>query len=273
VDRKRHLLILLAVSAGIGLLPLWVRNPFYLNVLNIIGLNGMIVVGLNLLIGYSGQISLGHAAFYGMGAYVSGILTATYGWPPWPALLVAATATGLVAYGVGIPTLKLKGHYLVMATLGFNVVVNVILVRWEPMTGGPSGLASIPPLAIGGFVFDSDLRCYYLIWFFTLVAVAAGLNLVDSRAGRGLRAIHGSEIAANVLGVDTDSYKNAVFVLSAVLASLAGSLYAHYLGFVSPKTFDIFFSIELVTMVIVGGMGNLWGTLFGAAFQIGRANV
>ncbi len=257
---------ILPLAAVVASIPLLVKNPFYLNVLNIIGLNALMVVGLNLLIGYAGQISLGHAAFYGMGAYISGILTSTYGWPPWPTLILAAAATGLAAYLVGIPTLKLRGHYLVMATLGVNVVLNIVLVRWDAVTGGPSGLPGIPHLAVGGFVFDSDARNYYLIWAFTLAAVLACLNLVDSRVGRGLRAIHGSEIAANMLGVDTEAYKNRVFVLSAVLASVAGSLYAHYLGFISPRSFDIFFSIELVTMVIVGGMGNLWGTLFGAAF-------
>jgi len=167
---------------------------------------------------------------------------------------------------VGVPTLRLRGHYLVMATLGFNVILNIVMVRWESMTGGPSGLASIPPLSIGEVRFDTDLKNYYLIWFFTMLSVAACVNLVDSRVGRALRAIHGSELAANTLGVNTAQYKSVVFVLSAAMASLAGSLYAHYIGFISPRSFDIFFSIELVTMVIVGGMGNLWGALFGAAF-------
>jgi branched-chain amino acid transport system permease protein len=266
MERNRQLLILLATALGVGILPVLVRNPFYLNVLNIVGLNGLMVVGLNLLIGYAGQISLGHAAFYGLGAYTSGILTASYGWSPWPAMGLAVGASSLVAYLVGVPTLRLRGHYLVMATLGFNVILNIVMVRWESMTGGPSGLASIPPLSIGEVRFDTDLKNYYLIWFFTMLSVAACVNLVDSRVGRALRAIHGSELAANTLGVNTAQYKSVVFVLSAAMASLAGSLYAHYIGFISPRSFDIFFSIELVTMVIVGGMGNLWGALFGAAF-------
>lgn len=266
MERSRQLLILLAVTIAVGTLPMVVRNPFYLNVLNIVGLNGLIVLGLNLLIGYAGQISLGHAAFYGLGAYLSGILTASYKWPLWPALVMAVGVSCLVAYLVGVPTLRLRGHYLVMATLGFNIILNIVMVRWEAMTGGPSGLANIPPLRIGSFCFDTDLKNYYLIWFFTMIGVTACVNLVDSRVGRALRAIHGSELAANTLGVNTARYKSTVFVLSAAMASLAGSLYAHYIGFISPRSFDIFFSIELVTMVIVGGMGNLWGALFGAAF-------
>lgn len=264
MGRKGNLLILFSSAVAVGLTPVWVRNPYYLNVLTIVGLNSLMVVGLNLLIGYAGQISLGHAAFYGLGAYGSGILTATYGWSPWTALLVSMTGCGLVAYLVGNPTLRLHGHYLVMATLGFNVIVNIVMVRWEGMTGGPSGLAGIPCLKIGPVKFDTDLENYYLVWFFALLAVFGFVNLVDSRVGRALRAIQGSELAASTLGVDTPRYKNAVFVISALMASLAGSLYAHYIGFISPKSFDIFFSIELVTMVIVGGMGSLWGALFGA---------
>jgi branched-chain amino acid transport system permease protein len=151
-----------------------------------------------------------------------------------------------------------------MATLGFNLIVNIIIVQWDAMTGGPSGFASIPHLRLGSFVFDSDIKWYYLIWFFTFAGLILALNLVDSRVGRGLRAIHGSPVAASTLGVNVARYKVGVFVLSAVYASLAGSLYAHYFAFISPKTFDIFFSVELVTMVIVGGMGSLWGSLMGA---------
>lgn len=264
--RKVQLIILGALAAIVGVIPLLVTNPYYLNILTMVGLNSLIVVGLNLLIGYAGQISLGHAAFYGLGAYTSGILTVTYSWSPWVALGVSLILSAVVAYLVGRPTLKLKGHYLVMATLGFNVVLNIVMVRWEEMTGGPSGLAGIPPLKLFSFSFDTDLKNYYLIWFFSLLAVGASINLVDSRIGRALKAIHGSELAAKTSGVNTPLYKTVVFVISAVTASLAGSLYAHYFSFISPRSFDIFFSIELVTMVIVGGMGNLWGNIFGAAF-------
>jgi branched-chain amino acid transport system permease protein len=253
--------------------PLAVPNPYYLNVANIIGLNTIIVVGLNLLIGYAGQISLGHAAFYGLGAYVSGILTVTYHVNPWLAMCMALVVTGLVALVIGIPTLKLRGHYLVMATLGFNIIVNIIMIQWDSMTGGPSGFPGIPCLSIGSWAFDSDKRMFYLIWFCAFAAIVFALNLVDSRVGRALRALHGSEVAASACGVRTDTYKAKVFVLSALYASLAGSLYAHYLTFISPKTFDIFFSVELVTMVIVGGMGSIWGMLFGTTLLTSLPNL
>lgn len=255
-------LVLLTLAAAAA--PLVVTNPYYLNILCIIGLNAMIVIGLNLLVGYAGQISLGHAAFYGLGAYLSAVLTGTYGLPAWPTAGLALIAVGLLAFIIGRPILKLHGNYLVMATLGFNLIVNIVIVQWDDLTGGPSGYPGVGELTLFGTALDSDAKWCYLIWTFTLIGLVLALNLVDSRVGRALRAVRGSEPAAAALGVNVARFKVSVFVLSAVYASLAGSLYAHYLGFVSPKTFDIFFSVELVTMVIIGGVGSVWGSLLGA---------
>ncbi len=271
--RLRSIPALILIALAVLVFPILIPNPYYLNVANIIGLNAIIVIGLNLLIGYAGQISLGHAAFYGLGAYISGILTVTYGVSPWLALLVAVLATALFSLLIGIPTLKLQGHYLVMATLGFNLIINIILIQWDSQTGGPSGFPGIPYLSVGSWVFDTDMKMYYLIWSVALVTMVVSLNLVNSRVGRGLRALHSSQIAATHMGVSTEKYKIKVFVFSAVLASLAGSLYAHYLTFISPKTFDIFFSIEIVTMVIIGGIGNVFGALLGTVFLTSLPNV
>ena len=263
---KVNRLVLLAVALLVYALPLVVKNPYYLNVSNIVALNALVVAGLTLLIGYTGQISLGHGAFYAMGAYISGLMAIHLGWNPWITTLVAMVITAGVATLIGIPTLRLKGHYLVMATLGFNLIVYILLVQLDNITGGPSGLPGIPPYAIGKFVLATDFRCYWLIWTVTLAGLFLSINLIHSRVGRALMAIRESEVAASCLGIETWKYKTKVFVLSAVMASLAGSLYAHYMTFVSPKTFDIFYSIEVVAMVIIGGMGSLWGALLGAAF-------
>lgn len=263
---KHRNYLLLGLTLILGLLPLMVNNPYYLNVINVVGLNVIMVVGLNLLIGYAGQISLGHAAFFALGAYLSGILTARYGFAPWPTIALAMILTAIVAGIIGLPTMRLSGNYLVMATLGFNIIVNIIINQWDNVTGGPSGFSGIPPLSLGSYVLDTDLRAYYLIWGSALGATILALNLVDSRVGRALRALHASEVAAASLGVDTDRYKVKIFIFSACLASIAGSLYAHYLSFISPKTFNIFFSVELVTMVMVGGLASVWGGLLGAAF-------
>lgn len=254
------------LAVAVALAPLLVNNPYYLNVLNILALNALVVTGLNLLIGYAGQISLGHAAFCGLGAYLSAILTGTYGWPPWPTLLFAAAVVGLVALVIGIPTLRLQGNYLVMATLGFNLIVTILALQLDDLTGGPSGFPNIPPLTFFGHPLDTDLKFYPLAWGLVLAGMWLGRNLVRSRVGRGLRALHGSEVAAAAAGVPTEAYKVKVFVLSALYASVAGSLYAHYIGLLTPETYNIFYSVEVVTMTIVGGMGSLWGGLLGAAF-------
>jgi branched-chain amino acid transport system permease protein len=262
--KQKDILAFGALAFVIIILPLFVESKYYFIVLNVIGLNTIVVVGLNLLIGFAGQISLGHAAFYGLGSYFSGILTVNYGFPLWPAMLVGMLATGAVAYLIGYPSLKLRGHYLVMATLGFGIIINILMGELEQFTGGYDGLMGIPPLTMGGLTFDNDLKNFYLIWTFVFLFMLAARNLLNSRVGRALRAISGSEVAANSLGVNTADYKVKVFVLSAMFASISGSLYAHYITFISPSSYDFYYSIQVVTMVIVGGMGSLWGSLLGA---------
>ena len=263
--KKKDFLYFMTLALVIILIPVYMESKYYFIILNVIGLNTIVVVGLNLLIGFAGQISLGHAAFYGLGSYFSGILTVNYGFPLWPAMLVGMLATGGVAYLIGYPSLKLRGHYLVMATLGFSIIVYILMGELEQFTGGHDGLIGIPPLSIGGLLFDNDLKNFYLIWTFVFFSILVSRNLLNSRVGRALRAIHGSEVAANSLGINTASYKVKVFALSAMYASVSGSLYAHYITFISPSTYDFYYSIQVVTMVIVGGMGSLWGSLFGAA--------
>ncbi|MBW2248026.1 MAG: branched-chain amino acid ABC transporter permease [Deltaproteobacteria bacterium] len=262
--KQKDILAFGALAVIIIILPLFVESKYYFIVLNVIGLNTIVVVGLNLLIGFAGQISLGHAAFYGLGSYFSGVLTVNYGFPLWPAMLVGMLATGAVAYLIGYPSLKLRGHYLVMATLGFGIIINILMGELEQFTGGHDGLMGIPPLTMGGLTFDNDLKNFYLIWTFVFLFMLAARNLLNSRVGRALRAISGSEVAANSLGVNTADYKVKVFVLSAMFASISGSLYAHYITFISPSSYDFYYSIQVVTMVIVGGMGSLWGSLLGA---------
>ncbi|MCB2185626.1 MAG: branched-chain amino acid ABC transporter permease [Deltaproteobacteria bacterium] len=261
---KMFSLGLLILAGGLALLYGVVDNPYYLNVMNVVALNVIVLAGLNLLIGFAGQISLGHAAFFGLGAYISGVLTGSYGWEPWTTLGFAAVMVALVALVIGVPTLRLTGNYLVMATLGFNLIVTVFLLQLDEITGGPSGYAGVPSLSVFGHPIVSDQDFFPLAWGAALAALALARNLAYSRVGRGLRALHDSPLAAAAVGVPIEAYKVKVFVLSAVFASVAGSLYAHYFSIVTPKTFDIFKSVELVTMCIVGGMGSLWGGLLGA---------
>ncbi|RNC68766.1 MAG: branched-chain amino acid ABC transporter permease [Desulfuromonadales bacterium] len=252
-------------SLLIMILPVLFEGGYLLNVFIFVGIHTLLAVALNLLLGYAGQISLGQAAFFGLGAFASGILTATYGQNPWLMMVVVAAAVGLLAFAIGFPILKLKGHYLAMATLGFGIIVYIIFNEAVELTGGPSGFSGIPNLTVGGITFDSDFKNYYLIWGVTLVTILLSLNLVNSRIGRGLRAIHDSEVAARVMGVNVRLMKVQIFALSAVISSVAGSLYAHTMTFVSPTSFGFNFSVELVTMVIIGGLGSIYGSFLGAA--------
>ncbi|HHX44243.1 MAG TPA: branched-chain amino acid ABC transporter permease [Chloroflexi bacterium] len=261
--RLRRGLSLLALV--VALLPLVFRTPYALSTLILIGIYSTVTVGLCLLMGYAGQVSLGQAAFFGLGAYASAVLTTRLSWSPWIAMVVAAGGTGLVAYAIGIPIFRLRGHYLSMATLGFGAIVRIVMNEWRAVTGGPTGLPGIPRLSIGGLVLNTDITYYYLVWAVGLLALVLARNMVDSRVGRALRAIHGSEDAAESLGIDVSRYKLQVLVTSAIYASVAGSLYAHYMIFVSPGAFDIDTSVQLVLMAAVGGVASIWGAPLGAA--------
>ena len=262
---NREILKFLLLVVVILLLPLAIHEGYLLNVLVFVGIHTMLALALNLLLGYAGQISLGQAGFFGLGAYISGILTATHGINPWLAMVIAAVVVTFMAFLVGFPILKLKGHYLAMATLGLGIIIYIVFNEAVDHTGGPSGLSGIPNLSLAGITFDSDLKNYYLIWTMTLISMGLALNLVHSRIGRALRAIHDSEVAARVMGVNARLLKVQIFALSAGLSAIAGSLYAHTMTFVAPASFGFNFSVELVTMVIIGGLASIYGSLLGAA--------
>ncbi len=228
------------------------------------GIYCLITIGLSLLMGYGGQISLGQAAFYGIGAYVSAILTVHFELNPWFCMVLGMIVAAAVAVLVGVPSLKLRGHYLAMATLAFGIIVFIVFNEEVDWTGGPDGMSGIPTLSLFGFEFDSVVKYYYLVWVFVFAVFVFTINVIKSRSGRALRAIHISEAAASAMGVNVARFKIMVFVYSAILAALAGSLYAHYLNFINPSTFDLFFSIKLIIMIALGGMHNVWGAIVGA---------
>jgi branched-chain amino acid transport system permease protein len=266
VRRHRTGLSVIALSAALALAPVLLADPYRLGILNLVAVHAVVALGLNLFIGYAGQISLGHAAFFGLGAYGSAVLSTAWGLPPWAAMPATATGVALAALLVGIPTLRLSGHYLAMATLGFNVVVHHAFVQWDGVTGGPSGLTGIPPFGLLGVPVQGEVAHFYLLWGAAMVALTLTLNLIRSGIGRGLSALAQDEVAAAAMGVDVRRGKIAVFTASAVFASVGGSLFAHYMGTITPDTFGIFASIDFVIMVVVGGLGSLWGSLAGAAF-------
>jgi len=255
---------LAALVLVLAALPLTFPNAYYYDIAIRVLMNAVVAIGLNLLIGYAGQISLGHAGFFGIGAYSSAILTSHFGWRPGLALLAGAAVTALIAFAVARPILRLRGHYLAMATLGFGIIISIVILNEARYTGGPDGMA-VPPFELFGWQLVGE-RLWYWSMAPLLVLVAWGaLNLIDAPAGRALQAIHGSEIAARVAGVHTSRLKTRIFVLSATITSVMGSLMAHYLGFITPDVAGFFHSIELVTMVVLGGMASVFGSIVGAA--------
>jgi branched-chain amino acid transport system permease protein len=256
---------LLAVAGLVALLPVAFGSPYALSTMTLIGVYTIVTIGLCLLTGYAGQASLGQAGFLALGAYGSGVLTTRFAVAPWLALPLAAVGAGVVAWLVGVPVLRLRGHYLAMGTLALGVVISIAIRESKSLTGGSSGLAGIPHLSIAGVVIRGDRAYYYVVWAVALLALLVALNVVNSRVGRALRAIRASEAAAASVGVDVDGTKLAVFVLAAMYASVAGSLYAHYMTFISPAAFDLDVSVRLVLMAAVGGLASIWGAPFGTA--------
>jgi branched-chain amino acid transport system permease protein len=246
-----------------------------LQIYTLMGLAAIVAIGLSLLMGFAGQISLGQGAFYALGAYTAGILTAGIdpddrlldpeaGIDPLLALAVAPVLTGAVAAVVGVPLLRLRGHYLAFATLALHLILLAVLFAEDRFTGGQDpGLIIIKPLDVGGHTLSGE-ELAAAIWGLVLVALLVGLNLVRSRAGRALQAISTSERAAAAVGVNVASYKLRLFVLAAALAGLAGGLYAFRIQFLSPDAFPLIMSIEFVVMVTVGGLGSIYGAVFGA---------
>lgn len=261
--KKNQYLGLYIIMAVLLVLPFVLPNSFYVDLAIRMAINAVIVLGLNLLIGFAGQISLGHAGFLGIGAYASAILPTHMGWHPVLALIAGAVAAGLLAAVVARPIFKLKGHYLAMATLGLGIIINIVIRTEAQWTGGPDGMP-VPAMSLAGFEISGDTHWYWIVALLLSVSVWASLNLIDSPFGRALRALHGSEVASKVVGVDVVRYKVAIFVLSAMFASIMGSVTAHYVGFVTPNLADFFHSIELVTMVVIGGMASVYGSVVGA---------
>ncbi len=300
--RNGSIALLVVLVVAIQLLTGLTGTRFYLTQLTMSAYYALVIIGLSVVMGYAGQISLGHAGFFAIGGYLSAALTTRnlipfrelgiigmldkmgllangqdmYGEQlltvqPWAACLLALALTVLIAFFIGIPVLKLKGHYLAMATLGFGTIIHRIVLA-TPYFGEADGISDVPgfvllpamagigPLTVSGD-FSARVANYYIACFVLVVGMVLLLNLIDSRTGRALRAIHGSEEAAAAMGVDTSRAKLYVFVLSAVYAALAGVLLVHYNGSIGPGEASVMKSVRYVALVAVGGMANLWGAL------------
>jgi len=257
---------MIALLFVICLFPILDANRYHVNMGIMVGIFSIVAIGLNLLLGNTGQISLGQAAFYGIGGYTSAILSVKAGLSFWMALPCAAIFAGMIGYIIGFASVRFKGSYLAMATLSFGVIFSIIVLEWTPVTGGAGGYPEmIPRPSIGAFKIDSELKYYYLVWAFLAAVFLFTKNLVKSRIGRALYAVNENEMVAGVIGVHPTRYKLKVFTLSAIYAGIAGSLYAHYATYISEESFTFFFSVTLLCMVVIGGLGNVWGSIIGTA--------
>ena len=262
--------VILAVGFAL-VFPLLGFKNYYLHIAVLSLIHVLLALGLNLIAGYGGQLSLAQAAFFGIGAYVSALLMMNLHWSFWLAAPTGAVVAGLVAVAIGLPTLRLKGPYFVISTMGFGEIVRLILLNWESVTRGPNGLPGIPapdPISLG-FVtlsFESRAESYYLILFVVFGVLILYYNLVNSRIGRALRAIRNDYIATQVMGIHVAFYRILAFGVGAALSGLTGALYAGYIRFISPDTFTIGESINILIMMVIGGMGTISGPIIGAVF-------
>jgi len=259
VDRFWYGLLAVALIAAPFLLEdFWLGEISYVFILSIVGL------GLMLLVGFTGQVSLGHAAFLGIGAYTHAVLL-HHGMPFVLSMAAATLLSAAVGVAVGFPALRLTGIYLAIATLAFAFIIEQVLIRWEHVTGGFKGFPVDRPEFFGISITD-DTFFYYLTLFCLVLAVLAALNLLRSATGRAFIAIRDSEIAAQSMGVNLARYKTMAFAVSAGFTGFGGALFAHKIGYLAPDAFNILLSIQLLLMVVVGGLGSIHGAIYGAAF-------
>ena len=267
--REPRAVLFAAFLVAILLYPILLRSDYALGAAITVGAMAIATVGFVLLIGYAHQLAIGQAAFCTIGGYGSALLVTRHGWDPFLALIAAMTVSMALAYVVGRPILKLRGFVLAMASLALQLILGFVAIQWTEFTGGAIGIAGVPRFAIFGWAVGDDRALFYVIWFGVAAAVLLGLNIDRSRIGRELKAIASSERAAGSVGIDLATAKVRMFVLSAGLASAAGSLTVHYLRLMDPGVFGFQYSLNIVTAVVIGGLTSIWGGVLGAGIIVG----
>ncbi len=261
---KTHWALLLALLVILFTAPLYCGN-YWLSVANLIGITIIAATGLNILTGYCGQLSIGHAGFIAVGAYTSAVLTNRLELPFLVGLICAGLTAGLIGMIFGIPSLRVKGFYLAISTIAAQFIIIWVINHWTSVTGGFMGI-SVPPASIGGITFISQSSQFYLIMVITLLVVFLAKNLVRTRAGRAFVAIRDNDLAAQVMGINLFRYKLLAFFIGCFLAGIAGSLLAHWIGFMNAENFTLMDSILYIGMIIIGGLGTTTGPIFGVIF-------
>ena len=262
--RQGNLVAWVVFALALASVPWWGLSRYYLNLLDQSMIFTIAVLGLYFVLGMAGQLSLAQAAFFGLGAYVSAILNTRLGFPVWldiPIAMIFAAVFGVI---LGVPSLKLSGHYLAMTTIGFGIIVDLLFFNWRPVTGGADGIPGIQPTTLGGVSLAHPGLFFYVVFVFLALAVFVAVRVSRSRLGRALRAIRENELAAEAVGVDSTRYKVAAFTLSAAYGGLAGALWTHFALFVAPETFSFDVSVTMLAMLVIGGSTTVVGSVIGA---------
>lgn len=260
-------LVVLVITLATLAIPLVIRGNYSLRVINLAQLYAILALGMNFTLGFAGMLAIGHAGFFGIGAYVSALLTAAFHWGFFPALLVSLLCNAAVAGLIGRPILKLKTHYFALATLGFGEIVRLVLLNWKQVTRGTDGIIGIPPLRLLGWAARSETQKFYFLLAFLAIAIWIVWRVQKSKYGRALIAMRDSEVAAEAMGLNTTGLKMLAFILSGIYGGLAGSLYAHVFSFISPESFSFGVSVTVLTAVLIGGAGTVAGPVVGGALM------
>ena len=247
------------------ILPVFLTNNYQMNLLIQVLINSILVIGLNFITGLTGQMNLGTAGIFAIGAYTSSLVSMKLSTSPWIGLLCAIVMGFLIGAGLGYPSLRVRGVYLSLTTIGFSEIVRILITNLSNVTGGALGISNIPPFTAFGFAFDSNRSVYYLYLAIMLLLTVIAYRIVHSKWGRAFKSIKDNPDAVEAVGLDISSLKIMAFTFAAVYGCIAGSLYAHYIAFINPSAYNLEFSINYVVMLIIGGIGSVPGSIVGAA--------
>ncbi|MDR7857500.1 branched-chain amino acid ABC transporter permease [Tissierella sp.] len=261
---KNKKIFLLIGAVLILTLPFYVKNLYYLHVINLAGIYALVTIGLNILSGYTGQTSMGQAGFFAIGTYVSALAMMNFDIPFFVAAILSIIVSLIFGLLISIPTMKLSGPYLVLATVGFGEIIRLVLLNWTPVTKGAAGLTGIPYPEIFGLQIKTEPQFFYLIFAFVVLGTYIAIRLTKSKVGRTLSAIREDEISTEAMGVPVDKYKIAAFAISAMFAGIAGALFGSFSGVTSPDNFTFDESVAFLCMSVIGGNKTILGGIFGA---------
>ncbi len=262
---KKHIILLIVLFIALLIVPQFISNDYYILIFNRIFINAIVVLGLNFITGLTGQMNLGMAGIFALGAYSSALVSRNLNTSPWIGMIAAILIGLIIGRTLGYPSLRVKGVYLSLTTIGFAEVVRMLISNLTNFTGGTQGIRNIKPYRIFGFEFNTQIRMYYLFFICLVIALFIAWRIVNSKWGRVFKSLRDNVEAVEMSGVNIAEIKIKAFTACAIYGSIAGALYAHFMGYINPSTFSIDFSTNFVIMLVIGGLGSVFGNIIGAA--------